>query len=38
MSVTFGLLFLGGVIGGTLVGAIMFLTGLLTGYIKWGRH
>jgi hypothetical protein len=37
MSVTFGLILLGAVIGGTIVGAIMFLGGLLTGYIKWGR-
>jgi hypothetical protein len=37
VSVTLGLLILGAVIGGTITGAIMFLGGLLTGYIKWGR-
>lgn len=38
MSVTFGLILLGGVIGGILTGAPFFLAGLLTGYVKWGRH
>lgn len=37
MSVTFGLILLGGVIGITTVGGPLFLTGLLVGWIKWGR-
>jgi hypothetical protein len=37
MSVTFGLIILGVVIGAITIGAPLFLGGILVGWIKWGR-
>lgn len=37
MSVTFGLILLGGFLGVITLGLPLFLGGLLTGWIKWGR-
>lgn len=38
MSVTFGLMFIGGFLAILLVGVPLFLGGILLGYVKWGRH